>query len=156
MFLFKTKNNNRGYSTINWALLLVLTMFLLCVMLDVVNLFTVKNIMVNRLSYLANVGTIQGGFIGGAPSGWNYLFPGKDYVTNREAEEYIRNSFSSYSFISIADIDIPGQVPVHTEGQISLDLTFYPIYSSGMGISSKNLHHATKFCGFYWYEGTRV
>ncbi len=156
----KLKNNNRGYSSINWMTLLIITMILLSALMDVANLGTVKMQLVQRVNYLANVGTIQGGFGGGKPHGWDWNFGGSvPYVTYNEAKDYFRAGFSKYGSGSVSgvDINIPGTVGYQQEGTVIGSVTFKPSFSRVLSnANSLRLTHEARFCGFWIYRNDTI
>ena len=156
MFLKKLKNNNRGYSTLNWTVLITISIFVLCTMLDIVNLVVVKNTLIDRVSYLASVGTIQGGFVSSAPLGWSYVMGSAPYVSNAQARVYFESGLGVYPFVSGISISGLNQVPVHEDGVITGSCYYTPLFTKYFGTPRVYLSHSARFCGFWWYEHTQV
>lgn len=157
MFLLKIKNNNRGQSTINWAILIMITLFLLGMLLDLVNLAVAKNIIVNRVTYFANVATIQGGLGDSAPYGWTDLYDSISmYITGNQAKAYFIGALQPYSFITSATLDGTGYVGFQEEGVITGRATYKPVFTGELGGPSLELSHSARFMGFWVYRYTQV
>lgn len=116
MFLFKLKNNNKAYSSLNWCVLILITIVCLGTLLDLVNLSVTKNILVQRVNYLSNIATIQGGFGGSAPYGWGYNMGGAPYTNASTAQAYFQLGFSKKTFCSNASVEGLTTVPFQGEG----------------------------------------
>ena len=155
MFLKKLKNNNRGQSTVNWAILIMITLFVLGIILDLVNLSTAKNIIVDRVTYLSNTATIQGGLGPSAPYGWGDLY-NVPYITSSQAAAYFQSALTSYSFVTEASLDGTGYVGYHDEGVITGKATYHPVFTGEIGVPDVSLSHSARFCGFWIFRSTNV
>lgn len=155
MFLFKLNKNNKGYSAMNWGILLMTTLMLVCGILDLANLTVTKNVLINRVCFLSNAATIQGGLGDSAPYGWDEMYPGRSYISSSAAKGIFSNSFN-YPFCSGASLSGTGSVAYQSEGTITGKVTYTPLFTRNMGMPSTNLKHSAKFAGFYIFRSTTV
>ena len=155
MFLFKLKNNNKGYSSLTWTTILFMTIVAICAILDIVNLTMVRTTLINRVDVLANIATVQGGFNNGAPTDWGQVM-NQRYITRGECESYFTQGFSRFSSIATnARVDLPGAVDFNKQGVVTGYVTYCPIFSRRVtsGISSGyNMSHRASFSGFWIYK----
>lgn len=158
MFLFKLKNNNKAYSSVSWCVLFLITIVCLSTLLDLVNLSTVKNTLIQRVNYLANIGTLQGGFGSSAPYGWGNNMVNA-YVSAGTAQAYFTRGFSGKKFCTGAKVSGLNTVAFQGEGVITGQVNYIPIFTKKLtyGVaSSYTLTHSARFCGFWIYKSTTV
>lgn len=157
MFLLKLKNNNRGASTVNWGILIIITILVLGIILDLVNLMVAKNIVVDRMTYLCNTATLQGGLGPSAPYGWGDLYS-SEYVTSSMAQAYFIGALESYSFIEGGSVSLSGTgyVGYKAEGALRGSAVYTPMFTRKFGAPSVGLSHPAKFIGFWVYRSEHV
>lgn len=153
MFIKKILKDNRAYGTQNWAIMIMLTFICTSGLIDLCLLFVAKNDLNNVVSWLAEVGTYQGGFCSSAPYGWDAIMGSSSkYVTAGEAANSFYSAFGNLQCVSNRSISGISQVPYHSEGRITGEAVYNPPFCKKIFGTQYTMSRTAGFVGFWHYR----
>ena len=91
--LNKLKKNNKGSSSIEMVISVLIFILLLCFLLDLLILSWKFSVISQTTTQVARIAGIQGGVLSKAPSGW--AGGSENYITAKEMDNMIRDKFAS-------------------------------------------------------------
>lgn len=169
--LTKLKKNNNGNSAVNLVLIVLMSLALICMLIDFFNIVTIKRTLAAETDTLASAFSYQGGFAPSCPTDWIDMFgaTGKEnYITRGQAIELLEKTMKS-TFIDDVKPEIQKnnkninngnnwKLENKEEATFTCQVKYRYNYINvlGFGVPQKTMKRTLPVCGFWIHKTTNV